>query len=85
MTCVYRAIRDAVLPLQHPVMGHDGRLIQNIVIPKGTALLVDYAACNTNQQIWGKDAREWKPERWLGKSLPRTVIETQFPGVYSHL
>ncbi len=41
-------------------------------------------ACNTNKALWGEDAYEWKPERWLGP-LPRALDEARIPGVYSNL
>ncbi|KAI0039847.1 hypothetical protein FA95DRAFT_1503644, partial [Auriscalpium vulgare] len=33
--------------------------------------------------IWGPDAEEWKPERWLAP-LPKTVEEARIPGIYSN-
>ncbi|EEB98095.1 hypothetical protein MPER_02458 [Moniliophthora perniciosa FA553] len=34
--------------------------------------------------LWGPDALEWKPERWL-EPLPAVIPEARIPGVYSHL
>ncbi|KAF9229902.1 hypothetical protein BU15DRAFT_57751, partial [Melanogaster broomeanus] len=34
--------------------------------------------------VWGEDALEWKPDRWL-KPLPLSVTEAHVPGIYSHL
>ena len=34
--------------------------------------------------MWGEDALEWKPERWLAP-LPSTVADAKIPGVYSNL
>ncbi|KAJ3478664.1 hypothetical protein NLI96_g9603 [Meripilus lineatus] len=39
---------------------------------------------NRNKAIWGEDALEWKPERWLSP-LPGTIAEARIPGVYSNL
>lgn len=62
----------------------DGSLISEIVVPKDTTLFVGIHACNRNKAIWGEDAMEWKPERWLSP-LPETVMEAKIPGIYSHL
>ncbi|KAI0657085.1 cytochrome P450 [Cubamyces menziesii] len=82
---VFREARqDTVLPLSEPITGLDGSHISEIMIPKDTILLVGILACNRNKAIWGEDAMEWKPERWLSP-LPHTVMEAKVPGIYSHL
>ncbi len=47
-------------------------------------VLLDIIGANCNKAVWGDDADEWKPERWLAP-LPDTVINAHMPGVYSHL
>lgn len=78
------AREDVVLPLSSPIRGVDGKLMYNIPVPKGTDIFVAIKASNTNKAVWGIDALEWKPERWLSP-LPRTVAEARIPGVYSNL
>jgi cytochrome P450 len=55
-------------------------------VPKGTAVHVGIWASNINQELWGEDAQEWNPQRWL-KPLPKSLTDhdTKIPGVYSHL
>ena len=43
-----------------------------------------YWASNNDKAIWGEDAREWKPERWL-TPLPAAVEDARIPGVYGNL
>ena len=62
----------------------DGKKIDEIFVPKDTYLNVSIVAANRNADIWGPDALEWKPERWL-KSLPQSVVDAPNAGVYSHL
>ena len=62
----------------------DGTLLNEIPVPKGTLIFIGALAANRNPQLWGPDAEEWKPERWLNP-LPETVKEAHIPGVYSHL
>ena len=79
-----RTTEDTVLPLYEPIRGKDGTLITEVAVPKGTVALLNLEACNTNKAIWGDDALEWKPERWLGH-LPTALEDARIPGVYAHL
>ncbi|KAJ8473556.1 hypothetical protein ONZ51_g7793 [Trametes cubensis] len=78
------AQRDIALPLSEPVRGVDGKLMHQILVPKGTSVFVGAAASNTNKALWGEDAYEWKPERWL-EPLPEAVLDAKIPGVYANL
>jgi len=40
--------------------------IQGQFIPKGTAIILAPATINTSTELWGPDALEFKPERFLG-------------------
>ena len=71
-----------MLPLSQPVRGKDGRMISEIVVPRGTVVLGHFQASNSSKELWGEDAGEWKPERWL-EPLPRAVDEARIPSVYS--
>ena len=55
-----------------------------IFIPKGTVVFCALAEANRSKAIWGEDALEWKPERWLNP-LPETVTNARVPGVYSNV
>ena len=72
------------MPLSTPIRGVDGTLIHEIPVPKGTDVMVGILESNRNKAVWGEDALEWKPERWLSP-LPGTVAEARIPGVYSNL
>lgn len=72
------------MPLHKPIQGVDGTLLKEVVVPKGTLILPCLGHCNRNKDLWGEDADEWKPERWLSP-LPSTVTEAHVPGVYASL
>ncbi|KAI0716854.1 cytochrome P450 [Earliella scabrosa] len=78
------ARQDTVLALSEPVRGIDGRQISQIVVPKDTPVFVNIISSNTDRELWGPDAEEWKPERWL-EPLPERLHDAKIPGVYSNL
>lgn len=78
------ARKDMILPLSEPIRGLDGKMMYEIPIPKDTILLIGVEGSNWNKALWGEDALEWKPERWLSP-LPSALIDAHIPGVYSNL
>ncbi|KAK7062544.1 hypothetical protein VNI00_000032 [Paramarasmius palmivorus] len=78
------AVKDTILPLSTPVVGTDGSVITEIPVPAGADVLISIMGSNRNEALWGPDALEWKPERWLNP-LPNVISEAKIPGVYSHL
>lgn len=72
------------MPLSQPARVINGEMMSRIPVPKGTNILVGIRASNLNPNVWGDDACEWKPERWLN-GLPQTVPDAHIPGVYSNL
>ncbi|OJT08558.1 Docosahexaenoic acid omega-hydroxylase CYP4F3 [Trametes pubescens] len=77
------AAKDMSLPLFKPIQALNSSLMSEVAVPKDTMIVLHSWGCNTNKAVWGDDAYEWKPERWLG-SLPK-VLEARIPGVYSNL
>ncbi|OBZ67961.1 Docosahexaenoic acid omega-hydroxylase CYP4F3 [Grifola frondosa] len=78
------AKKDTMLPLSEPVHGRDGSMIHEIPISKGTSIFIGVTGSNSSKALWGEDAYEWKPDRWLSP-LPRALEEARIPGVYSNL
>ena len=72
------------MPLSEPLHGVDGTLITEIPVPKDTTVIVSIRGCNRNKALWGDDAHEWRPERWL-QPLPASVTSARVPGVYANL
>ncbi|CAA7269510.1 unnamed protein product [Cyclocybe aegerita] len=69
---------DTILPLSTPVKGISGEDIDSLSVPKGTHIIVSILGSNRNPALWGPDALEWKPERWL-KPLPETLLKARVP------
>ncbi|KAH9024960.1 cytochrome P450 [Lactarius hengduanensis] len=74
---------DVVLPLSSPIHDVDGREIHEIFVPKNTNLFIQIYNLNRDPSIWGSDAAEWKPERWLAP-LPESVANANIQGVYAN-
>ncbi|PCH40497.1 cytochrome P450 [Wolfiporia cocos MD-104 SS10] len=76
--------QDALVPLGEPIIGLDGTIMKEVLIPKGVEVVIGTLGCNTNKSLWGEDALTWKPHRWLS-TLPSAVSDAPIPGVYSNL
>ena len=63
----------------------DGKTeVTEIPLKKNTMIFIGILGANLSKEVWGEDAEEWKPERWL-TSLPGSVADAKMPGVYSNL
>ena len=80
---ISRTMKDAVLPLARPLRTTRRETLPSLVVPRGTNVVVGIMASNRQRALWGPDACEWRPERWLAP-LPRAVEEAALPGVYSN-
>lgn len=78
------ALDDIILPFSKPIIGEDGMQMREIFVPKGTNITVSILGVNRYSELWGEDAYEWKPERWLS-SLPDSVTQARIPGIFSHI
>ncbi|KAH9036024.1 cytochrome P450 [Lactarius deliciosus] len=74
---------DVVLPLSAPIRDVDGREVHEIFVPKNTNVFAQIYNLNRDPSIWGADAAEWKPERWLAP-LPQSVADANIQGVYGN-
>ncbi|KAF8587462.1 cytochrome P450 [Ramaria rubella] len=59
------ATNDLVLPLNAPLTSLGGKLVDSIHVAKGTSVSVSIRLVNRSKAIWGEDAKEFKPSRWL--------------------
>ncbi|KAJ7745913.1 cytochrome P450 [Mycena maculata] len=58
---------DCVVPLSQPIATTNGIQISEIPMKKGECLYVAVASYHRLISIWGPDAREFRPSRWLQK------------------
>lgn len=83
-----RTTEAASFPLQFPVRSASGEKINAVHVAKNQRLVISIIAANHNQAVWGEDASEWKPDRWLKSSEGVTPGEkdgVKYSGVYSSM
>ncbi|KAG8694783.1 cytochrome P450-dit2, partial [Ceratobasidium sp. 423] len=76
---------DAVLPLEYPVDTPSGK-ITSLPVKKGARIFMSNLYFNRNKAIWGDNADEFLPERWVGNKIDEvTQAGSRLPGVYSSM
>ncbi|KLO13664.1 cytochrome P450 [Schizopora paradoxa] len=79
------AVQDTVLPMRHPMkLVGSKEEVTSLPLKKGTKVIISILNANRSKEIWGEDAAEWKPERWLNP-LPDSVAKAKLPGVFSNM
>ncbi|KAG1729809.1 cytochrome P450 [Suillus lakei] len=63
----HSSFADDVIPLSEPVRTESGKTTDSISVAKGTLIMISGAAINRSSAIWGPDAKESKPDRWLAE------------------
>ncbi|KAJ7136718.1 cytochrome P450 [Mycena epipterygia] len=61
------AVADCVIPLSQPIITTAGEEITQIPIKKGQYVYVAIASYHRLPSLWGADAHEFRPARWLKK------------------
>ncbi|KAJ6456998.1 cytochrome P450 [Mycena vitilis] len=75
------AMEDDVLPLSKPYIDTAGNAHDSLLIPKGQIIHMPILAVNTDPEIWGEDAAEFRPERW--EKVPAAA--SGIPSVWANL
>ncbi|KAI5117516.1 hypothetical protein M0805_009524 [Coniferiporia weirii] len=78
------AAYDDVIPLGTSVTTASGKSVDHITIGGGTALVVPIQTINRSEAIWGANAKEFLPERWLDGEAGLTAKTREVQG-YHHL
>ncbi|KAJ8453556.1 hypothetical protein ONZ45_g19671 [Pleurotus djamor] len=74
------AAADDIIPLSQPVTDVHGAVHHTIQVKTGQIIMLPIASTNTFEPIWGEDALEFKPDRWLNPPQASSAI----PGVWSN-
>ncbi|KAJ3472229.1 hypothetical protein NLG97_g11169 [Lecanicillium saksenae] len=57
--------KDDVIPLGKPITLRDGSTVSEVRISAGDDVVIPQKWMNVDPALWGDDANEFKPERWL--------------------
>ncbi|KAJ7048685.1 cytochrome P450 [Mycena amicta] len=60
-----RAQVDDVIPVGEPITTKAGVVVNQIAVPKDSVVTVSIRCMNRSTALWGPDAGEFNPERWL--------------------
>ncbi|KIO26751.1 hypothetical protein M407DRAFT_197174 [Tulasnella calospora MUT 4182] len=75
--------QDTSIPVSTPYIDKNGVERMEISVGAGEEIVIPISLINRDKEIWGEDADEFKPERWLeGNTHPKS---SEIPGVFSSL
>ncbi|KAG8937351.1 hypothetical protein FRC00_006826, partial [Tulasnella sp. 408] len=74
-------IKDEVVPLSEPVTDVNGKVHHELHLRSGDVIFVHIREINMSPDIWGEDARIFRPERW--ESPPGSA--NAVPSVYANI
>ncbi|KZV67879.1 cytochrome P450 [Peniophora sp. CONT] len=78
------ARKTDVIPTEQPWTDKNGQQHDGIPVTAGDAIVVPVLAMNRSTDIWGPDAGEFKPERWLDPHHPAPHVQNvPLPGLLS--
>ena len=76
-------MEDDVIPLGAPLQTADNKTVDRISIAAGEYVFIPIRAINRSINVWGPDAKEFRPQRWLEEDgIPEKAKEIS---AYRHL
>jgi cytochrome P450 len=69
---------DCILPLSQPKRCSNGRLMESLVLQKGDTIHVAYGNINLSRNVFGEDATEVKPERFIGHGEEKATLDQTY-------
>ncbi|KAG8969024.1 hypothetical protein FRB90_010771, partial [Tulasnella sp. 427] len=71
-------LKDEVVPLSEPITDLNGRVLHEL---QGDVVFIHIREINMSPEIWGEDARVFKPERWESPPAAANAV----PSVYANI
>ncbi|KAJ6481549.1 cytochrome P450 [Mycena vitilis] len=75
------AIQDTVLPLADGIRTSTGELTRELELIRGQVVMIAVASYQRRTSIWGEDAHEFRPSRWIDG----TITQGHSLGPYANL
>jgi len=63
------ADKDDIVPLSSPIKTSSGKMVDSIFVQKGTTVITPFVHMNRSEALWGPNAKQFVPERWLEENL----------------
>ncbi|KZT54870.1 cytochrome P450 [Calocera cornea HHB12733] len=82
---LFKATKGDAIPLSVPIETTDHQTITSIPVMAGQRVVLSFDGFNRSEVVWGKDANEFRPERWLANSVSEVPDQHQCGGVYGNL
>ena len=76
---------DDAIPLSTPIVTASGKVVDCIHVDRGTDVVVPIRCMNRSTSIWGPDAKEFVPERWLNNENGLTQRAKELQGFHHTL
>nr|VWO99056.1 FAD-binding FR-type domain-containing protein [Ganoderma boninense] len=68
------AVKDDVIPLAYPIVSTTGETISEIPIKAGQVVYSSFAGYQRLPGVWGEDADEWNPDRFLRIEMAKQPV-----------
>ncbi|KAH8813936.1 cytochrome P450 [Flagelloscypha sp. PMI_526] len=78
------AAEDDIIPLSKPLKTSQGTLVDVLTIPKGSYVTVPIGALNRLPELWGPDAGQFNPDRWLNGGIGDNLRAKELQG-FKHI
>ncbi|KAF9072897.1 cytochrome P450 [Rhodocollybia butyracea] len=59
------AVQDDMIPLSQTILTENGEPLSSFAVKAGQVFRIPWALLNVNKQVWGNNAHEFIPERWI--------------------
>jgi len=82
---LFSATVDNVIPLSKPLKVADGKEVNSIPVTAGQRVMLSFDGFNRSEVVWGPDANDFRPERWLVNDMAKAPSEDQCGGPYGNL
>jgi cytochrome P450 len=76
---IREAQKDDIIPLAEPIQDRNGKTVSSIRIRRGQVIYVPIEQLQVATCVWGPDAREFNPERWLNTGASQATPDGAAP------